>query len=132
MALAVERQTPTAKSLVIGGILDFEKAAIGPTVLDLARTLAFLIVDCKYKPPHQIIRYFINSGYCKRGNQPLPDMKLLTTLVGMFLCLDLYQFLLHNPYESLEENEHFVRTKKMIVSFPHLITIILPQLPPSS
>ncbi|MEI7539541.1 MAG: phosphotransferase, partial [Candidatus Saccharibacteria bacterium] len=37
------------KGIEISGILDFEKTAVGHTIMDISRTLAFLLVDCKYK-----------------------------------------------------------------------------------
>jgi len=58
----------------ITGIIDFEKTALGPTLVDLARTYAFLIVDCP-KPIADIQRYFLHSGYFKflrKINQPIP------------------------------------------------------------
>lgn len=102
--------------LTISGILDFEKTAFGSPILDLARTLAFLLVDCKDKSEPKIIKYFIYSGYHKRGTQPLPDMKLVMNFTQFFLFYDFYKFLCHNPYQSLPLNEHFVRTRDYLLN----------------
>jgi len=100
----------------ISGILDFEKTAVGHTVMDIARTLAFLLVDCKYKQPSKVIKYFLYSGYLKRGqNKDIGDNQTRNRLVEMFLVYDFYKFLRHNPYESLLLNEHFMRTKDILV-----------------
>jgi Ser/Thr protein kinase RdoA (MazF antagonist) len=110
--------------VAISGIIDFEKAGKGHPIIDIARTLAFLLVDCKYKSARQIRKYFLHSGYHKRGPTPLPlpafrrpgaTQDLLDELVELFLLYDLYKFLRHNPYESLEHNEHFVRTKEILL-----------------
>jgi Ser/Thr protein kinase RdoA (MazF antagonist) len=108
----------------ISGILDFEKTAIGHPFFDIARTLAFLLVDCKYKTGSQIRKYFLYSGYERRGKQKYhrviiknnhASYSLLEALIEMFLIYDFYKFLLHNPYESLSENEHFIRTKDVLL-----------------
>lgn len=108
----------------ISGILDFEKAGRGHPILDIARTLAFLLVDCKHKTGSQVRKYFLHSGYSKRGIAPLPlrgfkrpggNTEILEELVSLFLLYDLYKFLRHNPYESLHQNEHFVRTKEILL-----------------
>ncbi|MEK7152942.1 MAG: phosphotransferase, partial [Patescibacteria group bacterium] len=93
----------------ISGVLDFEKTAYGSPMFDIARTLAFLLVDCKYKTPEKIRKYFLDSGYQKRGAADLPSrhMGLLEPLLNMFLLHDFYKFLRHNPYEFLPQNEHF-------------------------
>lgn len=104
------------KNGVISGILDFEKTAKGNTVVDLARTLAFLLVDCKYKTNDKVYKYFVYSGYQKRGkNKDIGNDFDRNTFVEMFLFYDFYKFLLHNPYESLHLNEHFVRTRDILV-----------------
>jgi Ser/Thr protein kinase RdoA (MazF antagonist) len=101
----------------VSGIIDFEKAAWGLPVFDIARSLAFLLVDCKYKQPHKVVKYFVQSGYQKRGGQPLDtgggghQLEFLKPLVRFYLLHDFYKFLKHNPYESLPQNEHFVRTR---------------------
>lgn len=103
----------------ITGILDFEKTACGHPLFDIARTFAFLLVDCKYKTKDQVRKAFLTSGYIRRGKQPFKDIRLhqngqsyslLESLMGLFLLHDFYKFLRHNPYECLEQNEHFVRT----------------------
>jgi Ser/Thr protein kinase RdoA (MazF antagonist) len=104
----------------ITGILDFEKAACGHPLFDIARTLAFLLVDCKYKPESKVRKYFLQSGYAKRGRAALPniaiyDQNMLEQLATFYLVHDFYKFLRHNPYESLAANEHFTRTKMMLL-----------------
>ena len=117
--------TETAAGPEISGILDFEKTALGSPLFDIARTLAFLLVDCKYKPPDKIRKYFLFSGYQKRGtanfrnpavNLPDGHSNLLEELVQLFLVYDFYKFLKHNPYESLNHNEHFVRTRDILLA----------------
>jgi Ser/Thr protein kinase RdoA (MazF antagonist) len=109
----------------ITGILDFEKTSAGPVLFDVARTLAFLLVDCKFKTAAQVRKYFLQSGYQKRGSAQLMDAtirtrtgraSLLENLVNLFLLYDFYKFLHHNPYEFLPRNEHFVRTKKLLLN----------------
>lgn len=97
----------------ITGVLDFEKAAYGPPIIDIARTLAFLLVDCKYKTEPKVRKYFLQSGYIKRGKGTLlgdPE-----SFVTFFLLYDFYKFLRHNPYESLISNEHFKRTRAILL-----------------
>jgi Ser/Thr protein kinase RdoA (MazF antagonist) len=104
--------------LAITGILDFEKTAVGLPVFDVARTLAFLLVDCKNKTSDQVRKYFLYSGYKKRGAAKLMyNNLLLRQLVEFFLLHDMYKFLRHNPYESLNENEHFIRTKYIMSEY---------------
>lgn len=100
----------------ISGILDFEKTSYGPRVFDIARTLAFLTVDCKYKTSRQVWKYFLHSGYNKRGDGQLTGFEFacIQRLVVLFLVHDFYKFLCHNPYESLHDNEHFVRTCQLL------------------
>ena len=105
----------TAAKPRVSGILDFEKAALGHPILDIARTLAFLLVDCKFKTEAQVQKYFLYSGYQKRGGGVVPNPKLLGQLINLFLLYDFYKFLRHNPYESLSQNEHFVRTKDLLL-----------------
>ncbi len=95
----------------VSGILDFEKLAKGLEIIDIARTLAFLLVDCKYKDPTNIRKYFLLSGYKKRGKNKLKNINYLNDLIKFFLIYDFYKFLKHNPYEYLNQNEHFIRTK---------------------
>ncbi len=108
----------------ITGILDFEKTARGNSLFDIARTYAFLMVDCKYKSLDKVRKYFLYSGYQKRGQAQLPSVRVKTAngyadlfvaLTGMFLLYDFYKFLRHNPYENLHENEHFVRTRDLLI-----------------
>lgn len=98
------------------GVLDFEKTAMGAPVVDVARTLAFLLVDCKYKTEEKVRKYFLYSGYIKRGaTKTLGDTPTRERLVELFLLYDFYKFLRHNPYESLPDNEHFVRTRDILI-----------------
>lgn len=106
------------------GLIDFEKAAVGHPLHDIARTLAFLYVDCKYKSAADITRNFLYSGYQKRGQQAMPrlchnetdcTLKVLDGLVSCYLLHDYFKFLLHNPYESLHANEHFTRTRDQLL-----------------
>jgi len=100
----------------ISGIIDFEKTVIGHCVVDIARTLAFLLVDCKYKTNEKVYKYFVYSGYQKRGlNKDIGDNAIRSKFVVMFLMYDFYKFLRHNPYEFLEQNEHFIRTKDILI-----------------
>lgn len=101
----------------LSGVLDFEKAAYGHPLFDIARTLAFLLVDCKYKEPAKVRKYFLGGGYIKRGASTLPSkyMGMLDPLVDLFLFYDFYKFLRHNPYEALHDNEHFIRTVSLLI-----------------
>lgn len=108
----------------ITGIIDFEKAAYGHPLFDVARTLAFLLVDCKYKPADKVRKYFLESGYQKRGHRRLGRVavrtqgarrQLLEELVDLFLLYDFYKFLRHNPYEFLHQNEHYTRTRSLLL-----------------
>lgn len=111
-------------TLQVSGVIDFEKAAYGPVVFDIARTLAFLLVDCKYKQEDKVRKYFLQSGYQKRGGALL-DAPIITlagqkyhtleSLLDYFLLHDLYKFLHHNPYESLLDNHHYVRTRDFLL-----------------
>lgn len=98
----------------VTGILDFEKTAYGHPLFDIARTLAFLLVDCKYETEEKVRKYFLVSGYNKRGGGSFKitarTLPLLESLVDVFLLHDFYKFLRHNPYEHLHQNEHFTRT----------------------
>lgn len=116
---------PSSKSVIISGILDFEKTAYGNPIFDIARTLAFLLIDCKYKTETKIRKYFLISGYNKRGKNEFKKLTfrartrkvdVLEELVNMFLLYDFYKFLRHNPYEFLNSNEHFRRTRDMLLA----------------
>lgn len=109
----------------ITGVLDFEKVAYGAPVFDIARTLAFLLVDCKYKTEAQVRKYFLKSGYNKYGNvQFTPVVAQLNAVkidtleqaIDLFLTYDFYKFLRHNPYEFLNQNQHFVRTANLLIA----------------
>lgn len=112
-------------SYALSGIIDFEKVACGHPMLDIARTLAFLFVDCSSKTPDQIMKYFLQSGYNKRGGAVFSNsiityreskINLLDEMVSLFLLYDFYKFLRHNPYESLKDNHHFIRTRDILIS----------------
>lgn len=106
------------KDSEITGILDFEKTAKGHTVMDISRTLAFLLVDCKYKTADKVQKYFLVSGYKKRGmSKEIYFSEALGQLVKMFLMYDFYKFLRHNPYEFLKQNEHYLRTKHILFKY---------------
>ncbi|HEV7454486.1 MAG TPA: phosphotransferase [Candidatus Saccharimonadales bacterium] len=107
----------TAGQTAISGILDFEKTAYGHPLFDIARTTAFLLVDCKYKEAEKVRKYFLQSGYTKRGTSKFKhvtiegnETTLFENLINLFLLHDFYKFLRHNPYEHLQENEHYLRT----------------------
>jgi hypothetical protein len=57
----------------------------------------------------------LHSGYEKRGKNKIAYPELLDPLTSFFLFYDFYKFLLHNPYESLEKNEHYLRTKQYLL-----------------
>ncbi|MDB5165561.1 MAG: Phosphotransferase enzyme family [Candidatus Saccharibacteria bacterium] len=111
-------------NISITGIIDFEKTAYGHILFDLARSLAFLHVDCVSKEPVKIYKYFLKSGYEKRGGRPL-DLtanfdgqsyeSILQELVNMYLVYDFYKFLVHTPYESLDDNHHYIRTRNILI-----------------
>jgi Ser/Thr protein kinase RdoA (MazF antagonist) len=104
----------------ITGIIDFEKTGTGSPLFDIARTLAFLLVDCKNKPDEKIRKYFLRSGYIKRGCGELTTytsegQNIFERLIDFFLLHDLYKFMHHNPYEALIHNEHYMRTKALLL-----------------
>lgn len=110
--------------IALTGVIDFEKTAIGHPLFDIARTLAFLLVDCAGKEELKIIRYFLSSGYNKRGHgvydpqltiNGISHAQLLDGLIAFFLLHDLYKFLRHTPYESLPENHHYSRTRDILI-----------------
>lgn len=100
----------------MSGIIDFEKVCFGNPAHDIARTLAFLLVDCKYKTIAQVRKYFLKSGYQKRGSGTIENLEQIDKLVLFYLLHDFYKFLLHNPYESLQDNEHYIRTRDILLS----------------
>lgn len=111
---------PNAKwqidDIQLSGIIDFEKAAYGLPVCDVARTLAFLLVDCP-KPTDKIYKYFLDSGYHKRGGATLEHIDLLPHFIRLFLIHDFYKFLKHTPYESLHDNYHYNRTRDILKTY---------------
>ncbi len=125
----IKKTSKKTKPLTLGsvemtGIIDFEKTACGHPVFDVARTLAFLLVDCERYPTEKIYKYFLVSGYNKRGPNRFEApvavghgrrRNLLEDYVDFFLLHDFYKFLRHNPYEFLEQNHHFVRTRDILL-----------------
>lgn len=114
-----------AGDYALSGIIDLEKAAVGHRLMDVARTLAFLLVDCSGKPQAKIYKYLIDSGYCKRGGMTLRPVSvivegrrydLLETFTDLYLLHDFYKFLRQNPYESLVHNYHYVRTRDRLIA----------------
>lgn len=102
----------------IVGILDFEKVCWGPVVADIARTLAFLLVDVKYKKNKKIRKRFFISGYKRRGKNDLPevvDSAIFENLLAFYWLRDFWKFCENNPYEYLHMNEHYGRTKELLV-----------------
>ncbi len=107
--------------LALSGILDLERASIGHPIFDLARTHAFLLVDCP-KSPEKIRKYLLNSGYQKRGGRTFRDIlggrdfdELYNKIIMLFLMYDFYKFLKQNPYESLVSNHHYIRTRDILL-----------------
>jgi len=115
--LKLKKKSTTKKTLAITGVLDFEKAALGLPELDISRTLAFLLVDCKNKTPDKIFQHFLNSGYIKRAGNTKPNQALIKELIFMYLLIDFYHFLKHNPYEYLNQNQHFLRTRNYLLRY---------------
>lgn len=118
--------------LTISGILDFEKTAFGHPLFDIARTLAFLLVDCKYKSGEKVYKYFLKSGYIRHGNAAYHNVSikhqgvsksLMGELIDMFLLYDFYKFLSHNPYENLHRNEHFRRTSQLLIDKGRIVAL---------
>ncbi|HEC64152.1 MAG TPA: hypothetical protein ENI23_02530 [bacterium] len=100
----------------ITGLIDFEKVCLGPPVADTARTLSFLLVDTKFKDEKEVVKYFLDKGYNKRGNNKLQITNdKLKMLISYFWLRDFWKFLLHNPYEDLYSNEHYLRTVEKLL-----------------
>lgn len=119
-------------SPTISGIIDFEKVAYGNPLFDIARTLAFLLVDCHYKTASEIRKYFLNSGYTRRGGGHVPaigvewgsqKVALLELLINLNLLHDFYKFLRHTPYESLAHNQHYCRTRGILLQRGLLLAV---------
>lgn len=104
----------------LAGIIDGEKVCKGLPIFEIARTFSFLLVDCKYKTAKEVFKYFLVKGYLKETS--LFNGELLQTLVDFYLIYDFYKFLKHSPYESLEKNEHFLRTRFILLKRKILIT----------
>ena len=96
-------------SIAVSGIIDLEKASFGHPVWDVGRTLAFLIVDCP-KSTAKLFKYFVQSGYQKRGERH-GDLPHLEQVIEFYLLYDLYKFLRDNPYEDLGQNHHYKQTR---------------------
>jgi hypothetical protein len=60
----------------IKGVIDFEKVCKGPFIADIARTLAFLYVDVKFKEEVEVKKWFLERGYIKRGLNKLPNRQM--------------------------------------------------------
>jgi hypothetical protein len=111
--------------IALTGLLDLEKAAVGHPLVDIARTLTFLLADCSQKSVLQLRRYFLDSGYNKRGASRIKPLSVtlptgvkcdvLETCMQFFWLYDFYKFLRSNPYESLGENYHYVRTRDILL-----------------
>jgi len=114
----------------ITGVLDFEKIMLAPIEVDLARTLAFLFVDCKYKSEEDILRYFISEGYSgKLAPQRYVDsMETEFNDINIkyymlyFWLRDLWKLLQCNPYEDLRMNYHFKKTVEILRNNSKLIS----------
>jgi Ser/Thr protein kinase RdoA (MazF antagonist) len=110
-------------NLSITGIIDFEKSAGGHRTFDVARSLAFLYADSKYKTHKQVYKSFLISGYVRGGGKldkvvfkiDGEPIDLLESLVEFFWLHDIYKFLKHNPYEDLHGNEHYLRTAEILL-----------------
>jgi Ser/Thr protein kinase RdoA (MazF antagonist) len=111
----------TSSGPKLSGVIDFEKTAMGSPLIDIARTLAFLLVDSKYYALTTVMRNFLARGYQTfEGNLLSPANQTvfnnyITKLVNHFLLYDFYKFLRHSPYESLNTNQHFTRTKSLLI-----------------
>lgn len=122
---AARDDTFCINDLALTGIIDFEKSAAGHPLFDIGRTLSFLLVDCSTKSQEQIYRYFLDSGYRKRGQAQVKPVSVklpngvkcdvLETAIDLFLMYDFYKFLRSNPYESLAENYHYIRTRDLLI-----------------
>ena len=44
------------------------------------------------------------------------ELGILEPLVAMMLLYDFYKFLRDNPYESLDKNHHFRRTRDILIA----------------
>lgn len=117
---AANQQQYAIGSVELSGVLDFEKASCGPVVFDIARTLAFLLVDCHGKSPDKVYKYFLTSGYNKRSrsrfDENAPGYVVLEQTIMLFLMYDFYKFLRDNPYESLPANHHFCQTRDILIA----------------
>ncbi|GAB4163253.1 MAG: hypothetical protein Fur003_5980 [Candidatus Dojkabacteria bacterium] len=97
----------------ITGILDFEKMLIAPVEFDIARTLAFLLVDCRFSSDEKIIEYYLKKGY---GYQEKKNDRVIQKFLIYFWCRDLWKFLVSNPYESLADNFHYKATVERLIA----------------
>lgn len=99
-----------AETYPITGILDFEKTIYAPKIADIARTLAFLLIDCKYKDDAQICEHFLHRGYGK------VRMENINSFLLYYWLRDFWKFLSCNPYEDLKLNFHYNETVKRLVN----------------
>jgi Ser/Thr protein kinase RdoA (MazF antagonist) len=104
----------------ITGILDFEKVIYAPLEVDLGRTLAFLIVDCKYKDQKEVEKRFLKEGYMEE----IENTQVKENIIGgglkqymlYFWVRDFWKLLQCNPYEDLNKNEHYIRTIEILIN----------------
>ncbi len=94
----------------IVGVLDFEKTMVGAPIVDISRTIAFLLTDTN-KPFSKVEKYFFKHFENKQNIK----IQYLHDFVISFLLVDLYNFLLHNPYEYLKYNKHFRKTLTILL-----------------
>lgn len=99
----------------ITGIIDFEKTMIATPEVDIARTISFLLIDCKYKTDKQISQNFIKEGYIRMGNGRISRLDVINTLMIYFWVRDIWKFLSSNPYDSLSLNYHYQETKTRLL-----------------
>ncbi len=106
-----------AEDYEITGILDFEKCMYAPAIVDIARTLAFLLVDCKHKSESEIVYHFLIRGYGANDYPKYISLYHLKEFLLYFWTRDLWKFLTANPYESLHQNYHFTATVKYLQKY---------------
>lgn len=105
----------------ITGILDFEKLLFGPIEADISRTMAFLLVDCRYKSSHEIEQYFLTEGYALLGKGASFSISQLNLYMIYYWLRDFWKFLECNPYEDLKKNYHFNKTTEILIEKGFLI-----------
>jgi Ser/Thr protein kinase RdoA (MazF antagonist) len=108
-------ETKLNNTYPIIGVLDFEKMLYGPVIVDVARTLAFLLVDCRYKTEAEILKYFLHEGYIVLGKGSVLSVLELDPYMVYFWLRDFWKFLECNPYEDLKKNYHFNKTVEILM-----------------